>query len=69
MHKGTRAQRRLGFLIHAITFIATIIVLVIVNYFTGAPYWVQWVVLGWGVGLFCHWFFILGPGGRKTETT
>ena len=69
MQDGTPEQKRLGFRIHAITFVPTIIVLLIVNYFTGAPYWVQWVVLGWGIGLFCHWFFVLGPGARKSETT
>ena len=26
------------------------------------------LLLGWGIGLFCHWFFVLGPGARK-ETT
>jgi hypothetical protein len=24
----------------------------------------NWTLLGWGIGLFCHWFFVLGPGGR-----
>lgn len=68
MQNSTPAQKKLGFRIHAITFVPTIIVLLIVNYLTGSPYWVQWVVLGWGIGLFCHWFFVLGPGARKAIT-
>ncbi len=24
--------------------------------------------LGWGIGLFCHWFFVEGPGARRTRT-
>ncbi len=63
--KGTPAEGKLGFRIHAITFVPTIVLLLIINLWTGAPYWVLWVLLGWGVGLFCHWFFVLGPGARK----
>lgn len=68
MQNGTPAQKKLGFRIHAMAFVPIIAVLLIVNFLTGSPYWVQWVVLGWGIGLFCHWFFVLGPGARKTES-
>lgn len=66
MHNATPTQKQLGFKIHALTFVPVIAGLIIVNLLTGAPYWVQWVVLGWGIGLFCHWFFVLGPGARKS---
>jgi len=69
MKDATPAQKKLGFRIHAITFVPGIVALVIVNLLIGSPYWVQWVLLGWGIGLFCHWFFVLGPGARKAETT
>lgn len=36
--------------------------LFVINLSTGSPYWVLWVLLGWGVGLLAHWWFILGPG-------
>ena len=44
---------------------AAIVLLLAVNLLIGSPYWVQWVLLGWGIGLFSHWFFVLGPGARK----
>ena len=65
MKQGTPAEKKLGFRILAIAFVPTIALLLVVNLLTGSPYWVQWVVLGWGIGLFCHWFFVLGPGARK----
>lgn len=68
MKQGTPAEKKLGFRIHAITFVASIALLLVINLLTGSPYWVQWVVLGWGIGLFCHWFFVLGPGARKDGT-
>lgn len=37
MQDGTPAQKGLGLRIHAIAFVPTIVVLLIVNYFTGAP--------------------------------
>jgi hypothetical protein len=69
MKDGTPAQKKLGFHVHALVFVPTIALLLIVNLLTGAPYWVQWAVLGWGIGLFSYWFFVLGPGARKSETT
>lgn len=66
MKHATLAQQKIGFHIHVIVFVPTLAVLAIVNGLTGAPYWVHWVLLGWGIGLFCHWFFVLGPGTRET---
>ena len=57
-----------GFRIHAIVFVPTLIALAIVNYFTGAPYWVLWVVLGWGIGLLSHWAFVIGPFRSKAAS-
>jgi hypothetical protein len=68
MKQGTPAEKKLGFRIHAIAFVLSIALLLVINLLTGPPYWVLWVVLGWGIGLFCHWFFVLGPGARKAET-
>jgi hypothetical protein len=62
----TEAEQRLGFRIHATVFAITIIALLLINAMIGPPYWALWVLFGWGVGLLCHWFFVLGPGARKT---
>ncbi|MGJ5175604.1 2TM domain-containing protein [Bradyrhizobium oligotrophicum] len=69
MRQATAAQKKLGFRIHTIVFIPSIVLLAMINLLTGAPYWVLWALLGWGVGLLSHWFFVLGPGARKPETT
>lgn len=58
-------QKRLGFNIHAVSFVIGIAIMSGLNLWHGPPYWFQWVILGWGVGLFCHWFFVLGPGAPK----
>jgi 2TM domain len=68
MKQGSPAQKKLGLRIHAIVFVPTIALLLIINLLTGTPYWVQWVVLAWVIGLFSHWFFVLGPGARKAGT-
>ena len=63
------AQQRRGFNIHAFVFVVTMVVLAAINLWKGAPYWVLWVLLGWGIGLLSHWFFVLGPGADRSETT
>lgn len=66
MQQATLAQQQLGFRIHAIVFVPAIIAAFVINYLTGPNYWwALWVLLGWGIGLFCHWFFVLGPGGKS----
>lgn len=69
MKDATPEQKRLGFRIHTIVFVPVVVLLLIINVLTGSPYWSLWVLLGWGIGLFCHWFFVLGPGARKAGTT
>ena len=58
-------HRQSGFNIHAIAFVATMILLTALNLWLGAPYWILWVLLSWGIGLFAHWFFVLRPGAKK----
>lgn len=58
-------EKRLGFRIHGMAFVATMLLLVAINLWTGRPYWVVWVAPGWTAGLLCHWYFVLGPGVRK----
>jgi hypothetical protein len=66
MKDATPAQQRQGFMVHAYVFVPAIIAMFIINYFTGTHYWwALWVLLGWGIGLFAHWFFVLGPGAGK----
>jgi 2TM domain len=64
----SEAQNRLGFHIHAFAAVATMLLLVGINLWTGKPYWVLWVLLGWGTGLLSHWWFVMGPGAHRTTT-
>lgn len=67
MKNASQAERQLGLRIHAIVFLPSIIVLVIVNLFTGAPYCVLWVLLGWGIGLLAHWLSVRSQNARRRE--
>lgn len=57
-------ERKRGFQIHAIVFVLSMLLLLGINLWTGAPYWVAYVLPGWGIGLLAHWWFVLGPGAR-----
>ncbi len=67
MTKTVPCDGKLGFRIHAATFVLTLALLAAINLWTGAPAWVGWVVLGWGPGLLAHWIF--GRGGCKAAQT
>ena len=65
MTSSVPAKARRGFQIHAFVCVATVVLLVAINFATGAPWWVQWPFLGWGIGILAHWWFVLGPGADK----
>ena len=60
-----------GFYIHLAQYVLVIAVLTVVNALTTPNrWWVQWVVMGWGVGVFFHWLEIsqrFGLFGSKWE--
>ena len=58
MKNATPAQMRIGLRIHAMVFLASMVLMVIINVLTGAPYWVGWVLLGWGIGMLSHWLAV-----------
>jgi uncharacterized membrane protein len=55
MKNATPAQMRTGLRIHAIAFMLSMLLMLVINLLTGSPYWAAWVLLGWGVGLLSHW--------------
>jgi hypothetical protein len=65
MKNASPEQMQLGFRIHAIAFVVILVALLIINLWIGSPYWVQWVLLGWGIGLISHWLSVRWPGTRK----
>jgi len=58
-------ERKRGLRIHSIVFVLTMALLAGINVWTGAPYWVAYVLVGWGIGVMAHWWFVLGPGARR----
>jgi 2TM domain-containing protein len=50
-----------GFYIHFVVYALVIVLLLAVNYFaTPEIWWVQWVFLGWGIGVIAHWLLVFG---------
>lgn len=58
--------RKLGLNIHAIVFVLTMVLLAAINVVLGRPYWVLWVLPGWGIGILMHWWLVGGPGARRS---
>ena len=63
-----QAKRRVaaikGFYIHVFVFGVVILGLAIIDAATGGPWWVQWVFLGWGIGVLAHALFVFVGGSR-----
>jgi hypothetical protein len=53
-----------GLKYHGSAFTGVIILLAVLDWWTGAPYWVHWVVLGWGTGLAFHAYLALNKKRR-----
>ncbi len=66
--KLARAKRQVAaikaFYIHLFVFAAVLLLLAIINAATGGPWWVLWVLLGWGIGILAHWLFVFFAGSR-----
>lgn len=65
MQYQSEQQKRTGFRIHAMSYVAALVLMTAINLWTGSPYWVLWVIPGWTIGLFCHWYFVLGRNPRS----
>ena len=64
--KYRRARERISaikdFYIHGLVFLLVISGLLALNLALGKPYWVLWVLLGWGVGVALHAALVFGGG-------
>ena len=62
--KYHRARERIarikGFYIHALVFVLVVSGLAALNVALGKPYWVLWVMLGWGGGTALHAALVFG---------
>lgn len=65
MMQSSPVNQKRAFQIHAFVFVATMIFLAALNLYLGAPYWIIWPLIGWGIGIIAHWWFVLGPGAAS----
>ena len=56
-----------GFYIHLAVFTAVMIGLIAINAASGDHWWVQWPLIGWGIGLLGHAYFTYFPGKVSTK--
>jgi 1,4-dihydroxy-2-naphthoate octaprenyltransferase len=61
------ARRKIGFYWHQWSYISVNLALVLVNVLVSSPLWFQWSVLGWGIGLACHYKALYFTRGKKYE--
>jgi transcriptional regulator with XRE-family HTH domain len=48
-----------GFYIHLAQYVLVVALLAVINVLTTPNrWWVQWVIMGWGIGVFFHWLQI-----------
>jgi hypothetical protein len=63
-----RARRRVaalkGFYVHLFIFALVLTGLTIINAAAGGPWWVLWVLLGWGIGVLAHGLTVFGQSSR-----
>lgn len=53
-----------AFYIHLFVFAVVLLLLAIINAATGGPWWVLWVLLGWGIGVLAHGLFVFAGSSR-----
>lgn len=69
MKNASISEMKLGLRIHAIVFALGMPLSLIINLFTGAPYWALWGVLpGWGAGLLIHWWAVWRHAAKAEAT-
>ena len=56
-----------GFYIHLIVFVAVILGLGLADYASGGSWWVQWPLIGWGIGILGHAFLVFSPRAVSTR--
>ena len=63
-----RAIRRVaaikGFYVHFAVYLVVIAGLIVVDALTGSNWWVQWVILGWGIGVAAHAVAVFGRASK-----
>ena len=64
--KLERAKQRVevltGFYIHLVVFVLVMALLLVINILVSPVWWVQWPLLGWGIGVIAHALAVFGQG-------
>jgi hypothetical protein len=60
-------RRKVGFYSHLWSYLMVNSALLVINNFTPGPWWFQWSVLGWGIGLAFHFKAVYYPGRRRFD--
>ena len=65
IRKARLKRRKAGFFSHLWSYLMVNAALLLINNFTPGPWWFQWSVLGWGIGLACHFKAVFFPHVKK----
>jgi hypothetical protein len=60
-------QQKMAFYSHLWSYLIITAVLLLTNIFTPGPWWFQWAVLGWGIGMAFHFKAIYFPGSKPFD--
>jgi hypothetical protein len=62
--KAVRAKQKVeamtGFYIHFAVFVLVMLVLLVANIVGADEWWVQWPLIGWGIGIAAHCWAVFG---------
>ena len=67
IRKARLKRRKVEFYSHLWSYLIVNTTLLLINNFTPGPWWFQWSVLGWGIGLAFHFKAIYFPHGKRFE--
>src|SRR5882724_10563521 len=67
-----RAEQRVaalkGFYVHLLVFVLVVAGLFVINLITGEPWWVLWVLAGWGIGVLAHGVAVSGAAHQTASS-
>jgi hypothetical protein len=67
IRKARLKRRKVGFYSHLWSYLIVNGALLFINKLTPGPWWFQWSVLGWGIGLAFHFKAVYFPHSRKFD--
>lgn len=68
MRAKERVESMIGFYVHLAVFVAVMTGLFFLNYLSVDAWWVQWPLLGWGLGVLAHALLAFGRTPQFVKT-